>query len=215
MHDPSSREHEDAIGHLGGEGHALLDEEDGEPFAAKILEGLRDVPDDDGREPFGRLVEEQEVGVRHQGAADGEHLLLAAREVLAGMRLARREPREEREDAIEVPASGSPVRRHLQVLQHRERGKDPPTLRDEAHPHLDGAKRRQAGHVAALEDHPPLARRGESDESADEGGLSHAVAPEDGHHLALRHAERHAVQHVALAVVAVDLLDRQHQSLPK
>ena len=38
------------------------------------------VLDHERREAFGGLVEQQQFGIAHQGAADGEHLLLAAGE---------------------------------------------------------------------------------------------------------------------------------------
>ena len=34
-----------------------------------------------GRQPHGRLVEQHQPGMGHEGAPDGEHLLLAARDV--------------------------------------------------------------------------------------------------------------------------------------
>ena len=41
---------------------------------------VEDLLDENGRKTHGRLVEHQKLGVRHERAAHGEHLLLAARE---------------------------------------------------------------------------------------------------------------------------------------
>ena len=63
----------------------------------------------------------------------------------------------------------------------------------------------QRGDVAPLKRTRPRARRREAHDGADERGLAHAVAAEDGQHLARRHAERDALEHVAVAVVGVDV----------
>ena len=215
MHDAAAGEDVDPIRHLGGERHVLLDEEDREPLAPELVERFRHLAHHQRSKAFGRLVHEEQVGVRHQRPADGEHLLLAAGERIARVRLARREAGEEGEDALQVPAF-LPVRaRHSEILEHRERREDAPALRDEAHPHLDRAERRQAHHVPPLEEHPALARRRESDETADKSRLPHAVAPQDRYHFTPRHCERHALQDVAVAVVAMDVLDREHHPVPR
>src|SRR5439155_26980027 len=83
------------------------------------------------------LVHQQEPRPGHERAADGEHLLLAAREGAPELMLALGEPREERVDALEVLgqlAGGRLLARegsHGQVLPHRHAGEDPPRLGDE------------------------------------------------------------------------------------
>ena len=69
------------------------------PCCFQRADGLADLLDDDGREPLGRLVEQQQPRAGAQDAADRQHLLLAAGELGA---LARAEPllevREQLED---------------------------------------------------------------------------------------------------------------------
>ena len=60
--------------------------------------------DDHRREAERRLVEQQQLGLRHQRAADREHLLLAAGQRPALLLLALLQAREERVDAVEVLA---------------------------------------------------------------------------------------------------------------
>src|SRR5262249_52810088 len=85
----------------------------------------------DRREPLERLVHEQYGGVSHQRAADGEHLLLAARDLVTPVAAAFREPGKEGMHPLQSPAAGPG--RHRQVLLHRERGKDVSSLGHVAH----------------------------------------------------------------------------------
>src|ERR671938_1168094 len=95
--------------------------------AAQVLQRLRELFDDDGREALERLVEKKERGIQHQRARDREHLLLAARELVTAVRAPLLQAREERVDALERPFAGA--RRHAQVLFHGERSKDVALLR--------------------------------------------------------------------------------------
>ena len=67
-----------AIGDRHGVDEILLDQD--HAGAARLDVGKRgiDVADDDRREAEAELVAEQDARVRHQAAADGDHLLLAA-----------------------------------------------------------------------------------------------------------------------------------------
>ena len=71
-----------------------------------------------GREALERLVHQQQRRVAHQRAADGEHLLLAAGDLVAHVRRVAREPREELVDALEVPAPRA-ARATVEVLLAR------------------------------------------------------------------------------------------------
>ena len=55
------------------------------PRSTQAGDRLGDPVDEHGREPFGRLVEEEDARVREQRAADRDHLLLAAGELVAAM----------------------------------------------------------------------------------------------------------------------------------
>src|SRR2546427_10113372 len=64
----------------GRELEILLREHDGQALPLEGGDLLAEGLDDDGRQPFRRLVEEQEARVAHERARDGEHLLLSSRE---------------------------------------------------------------------------------------------------------------------------------------
>ena len=61
----------------------FVDHQDSLSGAAQPPEAAPDLLAHERREAFGRFVEDQEVRVRDEGAADGEHLLLAAGKLIS------------------------------------------------------------------------------------------------------------------------------------
>jgi hypothetical protein len=58
-----------------------------------------------GREPFGRLVDQDHFGIGHQRPADGQHLLFAAGELVAPVRAALAQARKDFVDAVQRPVA--------------------------------------------------------------------------------------------------------------
>src|SRR2546426_2775085 len=110
------------VGVLLGEQHGHL------LVAVQPAHDVEDLRDQHGGEPHGRLVQEHEFRMRHEGAADGDHLLLAAGDVPGVDGAALAEPREIAVHAIEilphgaaVPAgvsAGEEVLLHGEMLEH-------------------------------------------------------------------------------------------------
>ncbi len=91
------------------------------------------------RQPQAGLVEEQVAGVGHQGPADGQHLLLPARQI-AGHRLAavledREQPVHPVEVLVDRAARG--VGAHPEVLLDGELGEDTAAFEHLGHSPLD------------------------------------------------------------------------------
>src|SRR6266581_3561476 len=86
---------------LEGEVRVLLDEERRHALGPELTDHLEEVLHDEGRETGGRFVEQDEVRLRHQRAADREHLLLTAAERNRELSRALGEPREQRVDALQ------------------------------------------------------------------------------------------------------------------
>ena len=169
-----------------------------------------DLLDDDRREAFGRLVEQQEPRAGAQDAADRQHLLLAAGQLGA---LAARA----------APSGSGTVRRCARVSSPpgrtcggssrfsstvrlakmpRSSGQNAmPGARDRSLVQRDQLVALVADRAGALADdaHDRLQRR----------GLAGAVAAEQRDHLAGSHLEVDAVQDVRLAVPGLQILDRR------
>src|SRR5690606_10719634 len=100
----------------------LLDEDEAH---AALGDGARqdggELADDRGLDALGRLVEEEKLRARHQRAADGELLLLAARQAAAGgLPLLG----ERREDRVDLVGAAGPEVAEEEVLLDRQLGED-------------------------------------------------------------------------------------------
>ena len=80
------------------------------PCSLIVLDDVEDLLDEDRRQAHRRLVEEEDLGLGHQRAADREHLLLAARQRPGLLRLAFLEAREQAVDPLEVGLRRPPCR---------------------------------------------------------------------------------------------------------
>ena len=99
----------------------LLRQDDRQPFRLlDLVQDFADTLDDDRREAERRLVEQEDRRLRHQRAADREHLLLAAGQAagaLAGALLQAREIAEDPLDALRNSSPGAGIGADLQVFQ--------------------------------------------------------------------------------------------------
>src|SRR3989454_11370952 len=68
--------------------HVLVDDENRQPFGLQPLDRAVDLGAHQRRQALGRLVEDQQPRIGHQRPADGEHLLLATRQLVAVIVLA-------------------------------------------------------------------------------------------------------------------------------
>ena len=196
-HHAARLEHVGAV--RGAERHArvLLDEQNGRARLAERREEPHDLLHDEGRQAERRLVAQEQPRPAHQRAADGEHLLLAARQRARELRAppvqhgkqaigllhARVEP------APEVAAAGQSVAAQLEVVEHGEVGEDAPPLRHQRDTRAEDRLGRLAGHVAPLERHAARGRRHEPGDGAEQRRLARAVGADEGHQLARAHLE--------------------------
>ncbi len=65
----------------------------------------------------------------------------------------------------------------------------------------------QGGHIVAPEHDFALLRPDDADDAFERGGFAGAVAAQQRHHFTRIDAERYALQDMALAVIAVDIVD--------
>src|SRR5947209_11388591 len=112
------------VRHRRGETEILLDQEDGKALLLERANGAADLLDDDRREPFGRLVEQQHTRAGAQDAPDCQHLLLSARELGALAAQPLLEIWKQDEDLLDAQTPGLYLRGQIEVFLNVEAGKD-------------------------------------------------------------------------------------------
>ena len=134
MDDLAAAEHVGAIGHRERQRQVLLDEQDRRPsrFSSPITRPTSRTIS--GARPSVGSSISRSVGIVIERPADGQHLLLAARELVRRVLRALAQPREELDARARAStAAGAPARGHLEILAHAQRRKDAPALRHQRH----------------------------------------------------------------------------------
>src|SRR4249919_2536802 len=111
----------------------LFDQQDRNAALVDAVDLAPDVRNQPRHDAFRRLVENDEPWAHHQAARYREHLLLAARERVAGLFQPFLEPGEAGEDIVlplEVAFAGNA---DIQILEHRKIRENAPPLRDVAY----------------------------------------------------------------------------------
>src|SRR5208282_6505162 len=202
----------DAPAGLERQRDVLLHQQHRHVLSAQHVDDLADLGHHAWHQAFRGLVHEDDLGLEHHRAGDGEHLLLAARERAAGLVAPLGEPREVVVDLLQellLPRAGDAVaiEAGTEILQHGQQAENPPVLGHVADPEPRQAVGRQMCCGPALEAHAPPARTDEPHDGLERRALADAVAPEEPDYLPFPHLEGDAVQNVALAVIGVDVLD--------
>ena len=156
-------------------------------------------------------------GLSNSGAADRQHLLLAARQLAPELRFALLEPREQLEHPLDRPGAG-PGERHPQIFQDGQVAKNLAPFGHIADAERGDPVRWPSRRVGAENFDLAVARRGQPDQAAHRRRLARAVAPEEGDDLALADLDRHTLEDVALAVIGVNVRgdeDRLHCASPR
>ena len=206
--DPAVDHDRDVVGDGRRDPDVLLDEEDGDvALGREGREQRLQLGDDEGGEPLGRLVEHEEARVLEEGARDGEHLLLAARELPAAVAPPLREPRKHLVHPFHGPRAAAPAG-EAQVLFHGKGRPQPASLGGVGDPPRGHPVGGEAGDVAALEPDRAAPHREEPHDRVAKGGLAHAVAPD--HRMdPFVQGEVDALQGMGLVVMHVQVADLQ------
>jgi hypothetical protein len=131
-------------GSYRGDAPVAVDDQRGDAGGADRGDHAPDLGDDQRCQAFGGFVQDHQPRVGHQRAADGEHLLLAAGQLLAAMLQPLRQARERGQHALVGPVALAVRTRpcsHHQVLAHQKVGEDAAALRHvaDAQPPIFGA----------------------------------------------------------------------------
>lgn len=119
----------------------LFDEQDRHALGLELDDRLHDLLHHDRGEPHRRLVEHQQLGLGHQRAPHGEHLLFAAGEGARRLLPSFSQDGEEVVGALDVLLDALLVvpeeRSELEILEDREAREDVPALGGVGHPQRD------------------------------------------------------------------------------
>src|SRR5688572_25657522 len=202
-HNFAALHHQVLVGERAGEVVVLLDQQDRHLAGrGERADRALDLLDDRRLDALGRLVEDQQARLHRQRAADGELLLLPARQVAAAAPEHALQHREHLEDARRDGG-----RAHQQVLFHREAREDLAPLRHVAQAGARTLVGFRLHQVELVEPDVAAARGHEAHQGLEQRGLAHAVATEQRGHLARRKLEAHVAQDVAAAVVLIESLN--------
>ena len=168
----------------------LLHQQDRGALAVDLGDRLVDPLDEDRRDSHRGLVEQQQLRVGHQGAADREHLLLAAGHRSALLALALLQAREQRRRRAPCPCRcpSRPCAGRRRGRGSRARVMRGNTWRpsgDWEMPICDDLLRRHLADLRAVELDRALARRREARDRAQRRGLAGAVRADQRDDLAL------------------------------
>src|SRR6266496_679497 len=196
-----------AVRHPGREAEILLDQQDREPLGLEPADRGADLLDDHRRQSLGRLIQQQEPGARAEDATDGQHLLLAARELGPLALEAFLEVWEQAEDGVDRQATWLDLGWEEQVFLDVEAREDAALLRAEGKTQPRDSVGRQGDELAPVEADRPAAAGHHAHDGLECRRLPRAVAAQERDHLSLAHLEIHAVEDVRLAVPGVEVAD--------
>src|SRR5690606_20669017 len=135
------------------------------------------------RQAFGGLVKNQQLGMGHQGAADGEHLLLSTGQLRPQVMFSFVQARKKLVYRGQVPRPSSSGRGD-QVFAHRQRGKYLPALRHQADAQPRYPVRLYPSQLVAVKDNRPALQWQQAHYRPYRCGLAHAVSPNETDSLA-------------------------------
>ena len=186
-------QHIAARGQLEGRAGVLLHQQHGDALLVDGAHGLEDGTHQERSQAQRRFVQQEQARPGHEGAPDGQHLLLAAGQRARQLLLALEQAREQLEDPLQGPFAAFLVADaegpQAQVLQHAH-GAEHAT----AFGRLGDA---QVHHFVAGVFEQGLAVK---DDGQQGRALARAVGAQDGHDLPFVHVQVDTVQHFHAAV---------------
>ncbi len=147
-------------------------------------------------------------------AADGEHLLFAATEVLSSTRAEVVEPREDLVDVFDRSRVYRRFGRDLEVLADGQGREDSTLLGNQLDTALADLVDRESGDVLAPEGNLPFTTGDGPGDASERGRLAGAIPAEEGNNLVLLDDQVQVEENVAVSVEGVDVreLEDRHQA---
>ena len=197
------------LGELERQGGVLLDNEHRDAgLAVDLAQNPEQFFDDQRREAEGRFVEEHQPGPQHQGAADRQHLLLAAGQRAGLLVAALPEAREMAVDPLDIGGDAGAVapghRAELQILLDGDAQKRAAPLRYMRDPEPHDVLGRPAGDRFAVETDRAVGPH-HAAQRTQHRRLAGAIGAEQGADAAFAQIEGDAAQRLELAVKRIEV----------
>src|SRR5690606_32063574 len=208
-HHPARLEQVGMVGEVERDRGVLLDQQHADPvLGIDAPHDLEDLRDDERRQAERRFVQQEQARAQHQGAADREHLLLAARERARLLVPTFAQAGKAFVHPLDVLGHGPLVASHIgaepQVFLHAEAREGAPAVGHMADAQAHHVLGRHADEFLALE-LDGAAGAAHLAERAQRGGLAGAVRPEDRGDAALLEVERDVEEDLRLAVGGLEV----------
>ena len=204
------------MGDAEGEVGVLLDEQDGQ--TALFVDGddlIKNGTHKNRRNAEGWLVEHEAARLTHQGAGDGEHLLLTSGHGARGLMDALLQPWKNGEGIVHVLGNtrlvAAQVGSHLQIFDHGQIGKNHAPLRHMTKMFGDDLMRRLIRDVFAIVGHRSRSRFDQTADCAKRRGLAGTIRADQRDNTLLRHLQGNAVQGLDGAVTDFKIADLKHR----
>ena len=171
--------------------------------------------DDFRCQSFSGFVDDDEFRVAHEGAAQGQHLLLTTRQNTRLGVLTFTQAGKKLVHIIKVPAPFGYLafESQQQVLMNREFGENIAVFRHITDAHVGNVKGFATHQVLPLKGHGAVAID-QSHDGFGGGGSARTIAAQQRHNFALGNVKAHALQHMTFAVIRMKLVNMQHGQWP-
>ncbi len=196
----------------------LLHKKDRGAVGVHLVDDGEDLLDDDGRKPERRLIQKEKGGPGHEGAADGEHLLLAAGERAPRLAAAFGQDGKKLEHIVHVLAHALDVPAQkgaeVQIFLDAHIGKDETPLGHLGNAEHDDFMRRKFVDGPAVPEDLPAPGAQDAADGHQRGGFARAVGADERDDLAVVHMERDVPQGLDIAVIGIHTAQFKHRFLP-
>ncbi|MOA13290.1 hypothetical protein D3C78_1333360 [compost metagenome] len=182
----------------------MFDQEDGHALFTQLLNDVKNLLNDDRRQPQRGLVEQQQLRLAHQCTAYRQHLLLTAGHGARALRTAFQQARKQAKhpfDALLILVTVGKETAHRQVLLHRHAREYPPAFRHDRHRFAHDARRLPLGNVLIEKGDAAFAGAGFTAQRAEQRGFTGAVSADQSDNLALLYVQANLMQRLDFAVM--------------
>ena len=174
-----------------------------------LTDDLKDIAHNERRKAERRLVHHNELRACHERAAHSQHLLLTAGKRAARLPRALAQAREKVVYPLDIAGDvvAAEIRADLEIFEHREIGKNVPSLRDERDAFFHDGRGVAPGDVVAAEVDRAAGGLYKPGDRAERRAFARAVRADERYDLAFMHIKGNALDGFNAAVVHAEIVN--------